>query len=224
MLSEGDIVVSASASKKAMTNSMTGAMSTVNGYSGWPKSPSGWVVVPYTISNDYSDYQRMVIESAMKSITSKTCVHFLPRTNEVDYISIENLGGCSSTVGRAGGVQQLSLSVDGCIYYGIVEHELIHSLGFSHEHTRSDRDKYIWINWQNVPEASSYNFQIKDTDTLNTPYDYNSIMHYGRSSFAIQSGLETIVPIPNPLVQIGQRQELSAIDIQRINQLYECGF
>lgn len=44
-----------------------------------------------------------------------------------------------------------------------------------------------------------------------------------RSSFAIQSGLETIVPIPNPLVQIGQRQELSAIDIQRINQLYECG-
>ncbi|KTF99887.1 hypothetical protein cypCar_00025112 [Cyprinus carpio] len=132
------------------------------------------------------------------------------------------LCSCSSSVGRSGGAQQLSLSMDGCINYGIIEHELLHSLGFHHEHTRTDRDKYIWINWQNIPEASANNFQIKDTN-LNTPYDYNSIMHYGRTAFAIQSGLETIIPIPNPLVSIGQRQELSYTDIQRINMLYECG-
>uniref|UniRef100_A0A672Q1Z3 Metalloendopeptidase n=1 Tax=Sinocyclocheilus grahami TaxID=75366 RepID=A0A672Q1Z3_SINGR len=130
---------------------------------------------------------------------------------------------CSSTVGRSGGKQQLSLSVGGCVFHGIIEHELLHSLGFHHEHTRSDRDQYIWINWQNIPQASAHNFQIKDTNNLNTRYDYNSIMHYGRTAFTIQYGMETIIPIPNPLVPIGQRQELSDIDIQRINKLYECG-
>lgn len=210
-LLEGDMVISASKN----------ALSCLNDYCRWPKSPSGWVEVPYSIANDFYDYERSVIESAMKSIASKTCVRFVPRTNQVDYISIENLAGCSSTVGRSGGAQQLSLSMDGCINYGIIEHELLHSLGFHHEHTRTDRDKYIWINWQNIPEASANNFQIKDTN-LNTPYDYNSIMHYGRTAFAIQSGLETIIPIPNPLVSIGQRQELSYTDIQRINMLYEC--
>uniref|UniRef100_A0A8C1AEY6 Metalloendopeptidase n=1 Tax=Cyprinus carpio carpio TaxID=630221 RepID=A0A8C1AEY6_CYPCA len=163
-----------------------------------------------------------MIENAMKSIAAKTCIRFVLRRNQVDYISIENVLGCSSTVGRSGGKQQLSLSVNGCVSHGIIEHELIHSLGFHHEHTRSDRDQYVQINWQNIPEASAYNFQKKDTNNLNTPYDYSSIMHYGRTAFAIQYGKETITPIPNPSVQIGQRTEMSNIDIQRINKLYEC--
>uniref|UniRef100_A0A673HTI5 Metalloendopeptidase n=1 Tax=Sinocyclocheilus rhinocerous TaxID=307959 RepID=A0A673HTI5_9TELE len=213
MLLEGDMVLPTTKN----------AMKCLNDYCRWPKSSSGWVEVPYSIANDFYDYERTVIENAMKSIAAKTCVHFVPRTNQVDYISIENLVGCSSTVGRAGGKQQLSLSVGGCVFHGIIEHELLHSLGFHHEHTRSDRDQYIWINWQNIPQASAHNFQIKDTNNLNTPYDYNSIMHYGRTAFTITYGMETIVPIPNPLVQIGQRQELSDIDIQRINKLYECG-
>ncbi|XP_016376831.1 high choriolytic enzyme 1-like [Sinocyclocheilus rhinocerous] len=255
MLLEGDMVLPTTKN----------AMKCLNDYCRWPKSSSGWVEVPYSIANDFydyertvienamksiaaktcvhfvprtnqvdyisienlvgfmiDDYERTVIENAMKSIAAKTCVHFVPRTNQVDYISIENLVGCSSTVGRAGGKQQLSLSVGGCVFHGIIEHELLHSLGFHHEHTRSDRDQYIWINWQNIPQASAHNFQIKDTNNLNTPYDYNSIMHYGRTAFTITYGMETIVPIPNPLVQIGQRQELSDIDIQRINKLYEC--
>lgn len=44
-----------------------------------------------------------------------------------------------------------------------------------------------------------------------------------RTAFTIQYGKETITPIPNPSVQIGQRKEMSDIDIQRINKLYECG-
>lgn len=44
-----------------------------------------------------------------------------------------------------------------------------------------------------------------------------------RTSFTVQYGKETITPIPDASVKIGQRQEMSAIDIQRINKLYECG-
>uniref|UniRef100_A0A8C1VYW7 Metalloendopeptidase n=1 Tax=Cyprinus carpio TaxID=7962 RepID=A0A8C1VYW7_CYPCA len=199
------------------------AMKCLNDYCKWPKSPLGQVEVPYTIANDFYDDEKAMIENAMKSIAAKTCIRFVLRRNQVDYISIENVLGCSSTVGRSGGKQQLSLSVNGCVSHGIIEHELIHSLGFHHEHTRSDRDQYVQINWQNIPEASAYNFQKKDTNNLNTPYDYSSIMHYGRTAFAIQYGKETITPIPNPSVQIGQRTEMSNIDIQRINKLYECG-
>ncbi|XP_058613529.1 hatching enzyme 1.2-like isoform X2 [Onychostoma macrolepis] len=212
MLLEGDMALPKTRS----------AMKCLNDYCKWPKSPSGQVEVPYTIASDFYEDEKAVIENAMKSIASKTCVRFVLRTNQVDYISIGNLVGCSSTVGRSGGKQQLSLSVDGCVSHGIIEHELIHSLGFHHEHTRSDRDQYVQINWQNIPQASAYNFQKKDTNNLNTPYDYNSIMHYGRTAFAIHYGKETITPIPNSSVQIGQRTEMSNIDIQRINKLYEC--
>ncbi|XP_067280069.1 hatching enzyme 1.2-like isoform X8 [Pseudorasbora parva] len=199
------------------------AIKCLNDYCKWPKSPSGLAEVPYTIANDYYNDEKALIESAMKSISAKTCVRFVPRTNQVDYLSIENLLGCWSSVGRSGGKQQVSLSVDGCVSHGLIEHELIHSLGFHHEHTRSDRDQYVRINWENIPEASAYNFQKKDTNNLNTPYDYNSIMHYGRTAYAIQYGKETITPIPNPSVQIGQRLEMSNIDFQKINKLYECG-
>ena len=53
---------------------------------------------------------------------------FVPRTNQRDYIHIQKGQGCSSSVGRVGGSQQVSLG-RGCVYKGIVEHELMHALG-----------------------------------------------------------------------------------------------
>uniref|UniRef100_A0A4W6F5A2 Metalloendopeptidase n=1 Tax=Lates calcarifer TaxID=8187 RepID=A0A4W6F5A2_LATCA len=80
---------------------------------------------------------------------------------------------------------------------------------------------YVKINWENIHEYFAYNFDKKDTDNLNTPYDYSSVMHYGKTAFGI-NGLETITPIPDPSAPIGQRNGLSDIDILRINRLYQC--
>ncbi|XP_036406889.1 high choriolytic enzyme 1-like, partial [Megalops cyprinoides] len=167
-------------------------------------------------------FEKWRIEYAMNTFHTRTCIRFVPRQSQSDYISIESKDGCYSYLGRTGGRQVVSLARFGCVYNGIIQHELNHALGFYHEHTRSDRDQYVRINWEYVAPYSVYNFQKQDTNNLNTPYDYSSIMHYGRSAFSTQYGQETITPIPDPNQPIGQRRNLSDLDIQRINRLYGC--
>ncbi|XP_062400174.1 hatching enzyme 1.2-like [Sardina pilchardus] len=187
----------------------------------WKKSPSGLVEVPYNVSDAFSSQKKAVIEKALQTFHEKTCIRFVPYDKQKDFIRILSQGGCWSYVGRTGGAQTVSLSVNGCVYKGIVQHELLHALGFHHEQTRSDRDKYVKINFENIREGFSNNFAKHNTNNLNTAYDYGSVMHYGRKAFS-KNRNDTITPIPNPNVRIGQRGDLSEIDIVKINRLYEC--
>nr|BAO25122.1 hatching enzyme [Verasper variegatus] len=188
----------------------------------WKKASNGQVVIPFTVSREFTSWERQKIDRAMKGFHSSTCIRFVPRQNEYDYMSIENKGGCFSSLGRVGGRQVLSLNKQGCVHHGIIQHEINHALGFQHEQTRSDRDNYVRINWENINQRMAYNFHKQDTNNLNTPYDYSSIMHYGKTAFSIQRGKDSITPIPNSNVQIGQRQGMSYWDVMRINRLYGC--
>ncbi|XP_062390757.1 hatching enzyme 1.2-like [Sardina pilchardus] len=189
----------------------------------WKKLPSGHVEVPYQINDYFYANERAIIEKAMQVFHEKTCIRFVPHNDQVDYLSIESKTGCWSSIGRSGGKQKVSLSVNGCIYQGIIQHELLHALGFHHEHTRSDRDEYVRINWENVPKGASSNFAKKNTNNLNTKYDYGSVMHYGRTAYTTSYGKDTITPIPDPNAKIGQRTDMSDTDIVKVNRLYKCG-
>ncbi|CAF1080971.1 unnamed protein product [Adineta ricciae] len=59
-----------------------------------------------------------------------------------------------------------------------------------------------------------------DVNTLNTPYDYKSVMHYGTNYFSI-NGSKTLVPL-DPTAVIGQHGNLSSIDIEEIQIFYGC--
>ena len=69
-----------------------------------------------------------------------------------------------------------------------------HTIGFWHEVSRRDRDQYIEVLWQNIPEGIQNNFVIKEeqVDDLGVPYDLISIMHYQLNSFSSSEDLNTI--------------------------------
>ncbi|KAI5609615.1 nephrosin isoform 2 precursor, partial [Silurus asotus] len=186
----------------------------------WPRSSDKKVYVPYVISRQYSPRERKVIQTALNSFQKSTCIRFKRHRKEVDYINIISDVGCYSRVGRVGGQQNLSLHHPGCVYHKTVQHELLHALGFHHEQCRSDRDKHIEILYENIKEGKENNFRKVDTNNLNTPYDYNSIMHYGRFAFSKNKTAPTMIPIPDNNVPIGCATEMSPNDILRVNRLY----
>ncbi|XP_054878701.1 high choriolytic enzyme 1-like [Poeciliopsis prolifica] len=187
----------------------------------WPKSADGKVYIPYAIANHYTSRELSIIERGLQSFSDVSCIRFTRRSNERDYLSIQSLNGCYSYVGRLGYSQTLSLDRAGCIYHSTVQHELLHALGFNHEQCRSDRDQYIRILWENIQSDFAYAFDILDTLNLNTPYDYNSVMHYHRYAFSANNQ-PTMVPIPDSSISFGTATEMSKNDITRLNKLYNC--
>uniref|UniRef100_A0A8C6TWB0 Metalloendopeptidase n=1 Tax=Neogobius melanostomus TaxID=47308 RepID=A0A8C6TWB0_9GOBI len=187
----------------------------------WPKSNNGKVEIAYVLSDRYDSVEKNEIVRALKDFETKTCIRFNPRQADVHYLLFEPHTGCGSLLGRNGYKQTVSLAKFGCVYFGIIQHEVMHALGFHHEHNRSDRDQYVQIHMDRIMQSFKHNFEKKDSDNMGTPYDYSSIMHYSRNGFG-EKQAETITPIPDPNVPIGQRDQLSRLDVLKINLLYKC--
>ena len=104
--------------------------------------------IPYAFSNilEFDFEARVLIERAIKmfeislAIDGDTCIDFVPRRNESDYILFVDGGDCSSGLGYYKGVNRISLSKY-CYQVGTIMHEIMHRLGFDHEHSRIDRDQ-----------------------------------------------------------------------------------
>uniref|UniRef100_A0AAG5DJQ6 Metalloendopeptidase n=1 Tax=Anopheles atroparvus TaxID=41427 RepID=A0AAG5DJQ6_ANOAO len=190
----------------------------------WPDS-----IVPFQIDiNAFTRVERDNIVSAMREIELVSCVRFVSRTTETDYIMVTGAkdSGCWSFLGHRGGMQTLNLQPDGCMARGTIIHELLHSLGFVHMQSASDRDFYVQINWDAIPTSKASNFNRYSSNIIEDfgiPYDYDSVMHYGSTMFNKGNGEETIVP-KRPGVIIGQRVGLSSKDVKRLNYLYSNCF
>ena len=102
--------------------------------------------------------------------------------------------GCWSYVGKQDGVQLIQLSkFASCFTKRTISHEILHSLGFYHEHSRPDRDKYITINESCVQHDSLKNFKIQQNSlTYGTDYDAKSILHY-KANAASNGNCKTII-------------------------------
>uniref|UniRef100_A0A8C5MU24 Metalloendopeptidase n=1 Tax=Leptobrachium leishanense TaxID=445787 RepID=A0A8C5MU24_9ANUR len=188
----------------------------------WPASQNGVVFIPYVISSDYPFYEKWIINDTINQFNLMTCLKFVTRTTQRDYVSIESGQGCWSYIGKVGGKQVVNLDRTGCMGSGTVQHELMHALGFYHEQSRSDRDNYVTINYQFIDRPNWPNFEIEDTNNLGLPYDYWSVMHYQSTAYSNTPGQPTIVAKPDPTMPIGQRVGMSHLDLMKINKLYQC--
>ncbi|XP_053316433.1 astacin-like metalloendopeptidase [Spea bombifrons] len=210
VLLEGDIVPKTFRSVTKCTNCL------------WDISASGMVNVPYVVSSTYSDTEKWLIDDALQEFETMTCMKFVNRSTEADYLYLDSLKGCYSYVARTGGKQIVSLDKAGCMTTGIIQHEILHALGFYHEHTRSDRADYVTITEENILPGHLNNFIKQDTNNLDLAYDYSSIMHFHKYTFTNTPGKATIVPKPDPKVPIGQKLGMGSLDVVKINKAYNC--
>lgn len=173
-------------------------------------------------------------------------IRFVRRTpaNAADYPNFVFFipgDGCAAHIGMRGGEQHVYLS-SGC-EFGAVVHEIGHVVGLFHEQSRHDRGTHVDIKFGNVkPKPSNnkllplnplgyhHNFRTSSQAQLLGEYDLGSIMHYQPWAFAkdadacIGGNLSkcTIVPKDTSvsLNQIGQRDGLSAGDLESVASLY----
>ncbi|KAG8570947.1 hypothetical protein GDO81_011479 [Engystomops pustulosus] len=208
-LFEGDIKVDEGSKRNTITGSKYR----------WP------LTVPYYLEDNLETNAKAVILKAFERFRLKTCINFKPWSGEKNYISVFKDDGCYSYTGnRQTGKQQLSIGY-GCDTVEIVQHEFLHALGFYHEQSRSDRDDYVTIFWENIQPGKERNFIAYNdvtTSFLNVPYDYTSVMHYSKTVF--QNGSEPTIITKNPQFSnlIGKHVDFSDSDVLKLNRLYDC--
>jgi len=176
----------------------------------WPQAGAVYNI-PYT-----STLKNGVLEPAIAKLNLETSIRLIPRTSQADYIEFFKGTGCYSAVGKVNGKQPISIG-DNCDSLKTVLHEIMHALGFLHEHQRSDRDDYIQINYENILDGFEHAFEKGETNN-ETPYDFTSVMHYPRDGFS-SNYKDTITP-KSGYTLAPVATDLSSRDIQAINEAY----
>ncbi|CAF2047991.1 unnamed protein product [Rotaria magnacalcarata] len=113
-----------------------------------------------------------------------------------------------SYVGMIGGMQKLWLA-NWAKKHDVI-HELMHALGFNHEHQRKDRDNHVVVFADCVPEHH-INYGYLNSAIDHGEYDYESIMHYPTS---------TRMQRRDGKPMMTQNARLSHGDIRALNTLY----
>ncbi|XP_041972589.1 uncharacterized protein LOC121728463 [Aricia agestis] len=193
-------------------------------------------LIPYFINpKSYDSYLADTIISAFDYIEKTTCIRMQrlrerpidkKSLNEADWLFITNPAGIRQCVHSNErnpnlGVQVVVIGYN-CMSLGEIAHEIMHVLGFSHEHTRPDRDRYITVDWNNIKPGYRKYFDLQSENPLTfLPYDYASVLHYPARAFSKNGKLTIEVPAG---ITIGKRESLSQIDIEKVSTIYglEC--
>merc|ERR1712038_4437 len=184
-------------------------------------------VVPYVLDDSWSDsYSKRNLEAAFNAYNTRSCLKFVPRTNQKQYLFIGLGNGCNSFVGmiraKPNG-QKVNLGW-GCRSEHTITHELGHAVGFHHEQCRHDRDQYINLHLENVPRRWHYAFNKKahSSGYVGVGYDYGSIMQYGQYAFSNTGNPSIITKDPAWQNKIGKAPTLSFSNLKVLNHIYKC--
>ena len=116
-----------------------------------------------------------------------------------------------SSLGSVGGRQAIAIN---CFNIHTIIHEMGHAAGLWHEHQRCDRDKYVTI----PVKYRGINFNRYCYGHTYGPYDYDSVMSYGRPFVTTLSAPKG--PYQGHPENLGRGKELSAGDIFTLRSIY----
>lgn len=141
--------------------------------------------VRYTFASDVTEANKKRVFDAMNELESVCGVRFLLHIPgiTVNRVVFRNANTNSSYVGMIGGAQPINLF--NWEHHYIIVHEIMHALGFRHEHQRADRDVYVTVQQSNIVSGWEFNFTLLDgvsggqCPTMAGSYDFDSVMHYG---------------------------------------------
>merc|ERR1711970_1108421 len=190
----------------------------------WPNK-----ILYYRLIGWFSSRQRQRIEQTLRRLERRigsNCVKFR-KSNRWDAVKIRKGSKCSAAVGYKGSRTNQRMNLGSrCWGQGTIMHEFLHSLGIHHTQNRWDRDKYVQVNFRNIPKKKRTNFEKQPkgkADFFRLPYDYDSVMHYGGKYFAHNPNIRTIVTKDRRKQHwIGQRDGLSEGDVRLIRKMYQC--
>ena len=109
-------------------------------------------------------------------------------------------------------------------YYKTIRHEFLHVFGLMHTQTRWDRKKYVNVNTKNLVDSKEARYQYEiceDCDTLDAPYECNSIMHYEDNTFAIDPKKPVMTSINKSCI-IKPSYYLTNEDWKLLNKAAKC--
>ncbi|XP_055335072.1 zinc metalloproteinase nas-14-like isoform X2 [Paramacrobiotus metropolitanus] len=192
--------------------------------------PNNGHQIPYELAG-FDTEQIDVIESAMQTLEFRIsgCVTFTKRiSTQKEYILIQHHTGftpvCKADIGRSSGRPTRVKLHSRCLSPGTIQHEILHALGFLHEHNRPDRDDYISIVPGNmVTDIPERNFRkMPRMATFGLPYDLESLLHYGPELSKSPDKPAIVSKVSKPPRWMGQKYGLSLLDVARVKAAYNC--
>lgn len=174
-LFEGDIVITTENLPLLESLGNRAAYRTPGNYY-WPMRK-----VYYKFDSSFSASYQSKANIAMNMISSACGVSFeLANEYASNYILFKySSSGNNSSIGMIGGEQVINIY---SCNSSVIAHEILHALGFFHEHSRADRDGFIIVNFSNIRPSKRHNFkkytQNNYTGTDLGSFDFYSIMLY----------------------------------------------
>ena len=202
--------------------------------------------IPYRFKTEnYWDVSMVAMKRWLDDISSyvEGCIEFYDDTYtqyySKDFILIRNTDSygnydsrCWSKLGRVDyytkGVQIINMG-ERCISRSIMQHEMLHALGFNHEQQRPDRDEFVDILYENIQPHYKYAFDkmsVKYWDNYEQIYDFASVMHYDgdllltdEARYAYKSSIVYKGTMNEVYINAG---EMSSIDIVQLTRRYRA--